>query len=435
MSPGPTFLTLSARDPLIARDGRPFELGLRMKSLDWFYPSVVAGSLRTMLGNLASGFPAAADEYSRVTDALKQIAIGGPFPCVNGEIYFPGPQDVVFREKDGVLDAFGMRPVGLKARGDGGGSDLPPGLEPALLPRNIEEDFKAVKSPAFWSCAEIIRWILNASGRDFFPKSTTTWPASFLHAPAKDVRTHVQMDPETGAGKSGALFQSIGLDLFQFIRGDGHGTPGISKDALSIRVVSEGEHGDRLRGLDRLHPLGGERRLVRWEAGNEPAGWTCPDEVRRHLQAIEDRPRKRVRMVLATPALFRMGWRPGWLHEQAEGGRIRLTGTVPGTDVIVRLISACIDRWRPISGWSYERGSVGAKPIRRLVPAGGVYFFEVMDGKPGQLAARWLESVCDESILGDHQYIGDGAQNRRDGFGLALWGVWEPADPASTFDT
>jgi CRISPR-associated protein Cmr3 len=86
-------------------------------------------------------------------------------------------------------------------------------------------------------------------------------------------------------------------------------------------------------------------------------------------------------------------------------------------DLKLKLISACIDRWKPISGWSLEKGSRGPKEIRRLVPAGSVYFFEVLSGKAEDLVkSLWLRSVCDKD------------QDRRDGFGLAVWGLWDYAD-------
>lgn len=49
-----TYLKITSHDPIIARDGRPFGLGIRMKSLDWPYPSVLAGSVRTMLADRKS---------------------------------------------------------------------------------------------------------------------------------------------------------------------------------------------------------------------------------------------------------------------------------------------------------------------------------------------------------------------------------------------
>jgi hypothetical protein len=44
-------LQLTAHDPIIARDGRPFGMGQgnRMRGLSWPLPSVVAGSFRTAL--------------------------------------------------------------------------------------------------------------------------------------------------------------------------------------------------------------------------------------------------------------------------------------------------------------------------------------------------------------------------------------------------
>jgi CRISPR-associated protein Cmr3 len=50
--------------------------------------------------------------------------------------------------------------------------------------------------------------------------------------------------------------------------------------------------------------------------------------------------------------------------------------------------------------------------VKRISPAGGVYFFEIAEGSASGLADRWLESVSDDE------------QDRRDGFGLAAWGVW-----------
>ena len=74
-----------------------------------------------------------------------------------------------------------------------------------------------------------------------------------------------------------------------------------------------------------------------------------------------------------------------------------------------------IQRWRAVSGWSLADlpgQKRGPKPVRRISPAGGVYFFEIAEGSASGLADRWLESVSDDE------------QDRRDGFGLAAWGVW-----------
>jgi CRISPR-associated protein Cmr3 len=67
---------------------------------------------------------------------------------------------------------------------------------------------------------------------------------------------------------------------------------------------------------------------------------------------------------------------------------------------------------RAVSGWSYKTG--GPKAIRRMVPAGGVYFFKSDSNDNRSLADHWLRPVSDD------------VKDRRDGFGLALWGTWRP---------
>ena len=82
-----SYLSLSPRDPIVARDGRPFNAGggNRMRSLEWIYPQLASGSFRSMLGKLDGadfGNPAFRDQ-------LKAVNVAGPFPEWNGELYFP----------------------------------------------------------------------------------------------------------------------------------------------------------------------------------------------------------------------------------------------------------------------------------------------------------------------------------------------------------
>jgi len=114
-------------------------------------------------------------------------------------------------------------------------------------------------------------------------------------------------------------------------------------------------------------------------------------------------------MVLATPAVFsRDGWKPAWLNEQ-------LIGSPPGSDVTLQMVGVSIPHWRAVSGWSMAdlpNQPRGPKPVKRMVPACGVYFFDVIEGPAGSLSRLWLEAISDDE------------QDRRDGFGLAVWGIW-----------
>jgi CRISPR-associated protein Cmr3 len=180
--------------------------------------------------------------------------------------------------------------------------------------------------------------------------------------------------------------------------------------------VINGQHLEKLAAkTDSFCTLGGERRLVHWKAetmGGLRESWSFQEDIHSALDSQKNG-NKRIRLVLATPAIFNQGWLPGWLKfsgESIEG----VHKEIMPSGIKLKLVSACIGRWKPISGWSLEKSSRGPKKIRRLVPSGSIYFFEVVEGDAKVLVKNlWMRSVCDEK------------QDRLDGFGLALWGVWD----------
>lgn len=403
-----TMLEITCRDPIVSRDGRPFGAGQgnRMRSLDWPLPSMLAGSLRTALGKSAKR------DFS-VEDAqdLLQVEVAGPFPQVDRCLYFPAPQDCVVHPERGALRA---APQSLEA----GGGDWPvTGLQPVnLTDEQAHEDFKPEEAPAWWPNDRFAAWL---AGDDI------VFDESFLRAAEIEQRTHVRIDPDAGAAEESQLFTTAALALTHLRRNreqkGGAGSiisdrtadaaeqhahpPGYADVVLSARVRADGWCRDVTAKLDALHPLGGERRLAHWKAGAEANAWNCLNKLREAVAAA-----RHIRMVLATPAVFRDGWKPGWLDSN-------LVGAPPGANATsrLRLVGVSIQRWRAVSGWSLAAlpgQPRGPKPVKRMVPAGGVYFFECVDEKSLDLADRWLESVSDDE------------QDRRDGFGLAAWGVW-----------
>jgi CRISPR-associated protein Cmr3 len=429
-----SFLTVTPHDPVISRDGRPFGTGQRMGSLDWLYPSVLAGSLRTILGNIAQ-----ADFSKQETiDALKNVEISGPFPLWNDRIFLPAPKDIIVKEeegKDGIKKryAYAIQPTKIR---DDEGCDMPfpkGVLCPAMLP--ILDEFKPAEIPAFWSVDKMIEWLKSPNGKCFLAppgpqkQGKIKTIGEFLPNSQKDTRTHVRIDPKLGSTEDEMLFRTVGLDLS--LKGRSQGIQ------LAVRVETEGALlGDKSLGalvaeLDCFGTIGGERRLAHWMAEKpekqansagmqsqasegSQIGWNFSKKISESLDKQKNG-NKRVRLVLATPAVFSQGWLPGWLEFNGESIESTPNKIIP-QGLKLKLISACFDRWKPISGWSLERNSCGPKPIRRLVPAGSVYFFEILKGDASALAKLWLKSVCDDP------------QDRLDGFGLALWGIWDYAD-------
>ncbi len=383
-------LQLTPHDPLIARDGRPFGAGQgnRMRSLPWPLPSVVAGSYRTALVKSSEELDFSGD----IPQKLMQVAVAGVFPVHERELYLPAPNDAVAEPNEdgkGIKTLHRVVPQPIT-----GGCDLPEdGLQPVMLsPSQADEDFKPAEVPAWWPVGKYVAWL---RGND------VCFDSSFLRSPLEETRDHVCLDAERGAAAEGQIFATTGLNVTHLSRfGVDKSKPWrerLAEITLSARVTID-EPRLRQPQFNIWHPLGGERRMVHWQQeATETTGWKCPAEIRAALATAT-----KVRMVLATPAVFKDGWKPGWLTKGLEG---ELSG------VKLKLVGACTGRWKAVSGWSLAQPR-GPKPIRRMVPAGSAYFFTCESGSAAALADRWLQSVSDDG------------QEQRDGFGLATWGTW-----------
>ena len=371
----PASYRLTPIDPLISRDARPFGEGGRVRSLDWLSQSVTAGAIRTALWK---------EDPARTPEQLKQVSLRGPFPLVDGKMYLPRPLDIAVSKEGGdAPEVWQIRPIKMPK---GCGTNMPfDGLLPAAP--DADKDFKPERLDAFWSADLMTRWLTKGK------KGFTLDEGETLATPPKDDRTHVKINPDTGSAEEGMLFSTTGLD---FTRWDGASF----QSGEAALEVDFGDIGASLGNF--IAPVGGERRLARFYVNSDDANlWT----------AKNIKLKSKLRMVLATPAVFENGWLPGWLEYIEENNDKSLAGQVPGTSLRVKLVSAVTGRWQPLSGWSYDDKTLGPKTLRRAVPAGSAYFFELLEGDV-KLEEIWLRSVCDDE------------QDRRDGLGLALWGAW-----------
>ena len=353
-------------DPSISRDSRQFGAGSPMHALNWLSQSLIAGAVRTKIWKNSEN----PDSHETINE-LRKIKVCGSFPIVNEKIYFPRPLDIVKSSED----IYQVKPSIMP---ENSGTNMPlEGLQPAM-PDNLDKDFKPDKLNLFWSKDLMLKWLDTGKENFTFNESET------LAAPSFDERIHVYIDPSTGTSKTGNLFSTTGLD---FIRSEGKI---FTHEQISIDINT-----DELTN-EFIAPLGGERRLAKFTPYQEDnALWSCPNL----------RISKNLRIIMASPGIFDNGWLPGWINKE------NLTGKFPNTNIIVKLISAIVDRWQPVSGWCYERGKTGHKPMRRAVPSGSVYFFEIIEGviNPADI---WLKSICDNE------------QDINDGFGLVLVGNW-----------
>ncbi|KGQ21373.2 type III-B CRISPR module-associated protein Cmr3 [Thermus filiformis] len=360
-------MLIEPRDPLIVRDGRPFtnSPGARARSLPFPLPQTLAGAYRTRRGLLQGlAFPQDADR-------VRAWGVRGPLLAEEGEggwrLMAPRPLDALRVEKK----LHSLRPLALP---EGGGTNLPEGLEAVVGLPDPSLKAKPDPLPSFWTWASFEAWLLEKTLPNEEPLGH--------EGPVAEVRTHVHLEAERGTAREGFLFQTSGLEFAR--KEDGKGK------VRRLALVLWPEDGEELEGV---FPLGGERRLAYWRRGGpgvpEPPQGLLEGLVRHHS----------ARLLLLTPALFRKGFLP-------EGGAFRGA----------RVVAAAVGRPLPVSGWDLKEGR--PKPSRRAVPAGSVYFLRFPEAWKEAEIARWLGEVW-------FQNLSDEEGDRKDGFGLAAVGLWD----------
>ncbi|BAF60108.1 Uncharacterized protein PTH_1927 [Pelotomaculum thermopropionicum SI] len=383
---------IEPRDPLIARDGRPFGPvpGARAFTLAFPFPSTIAGAVRTRDGLDASGrFQPA--EIPR----LKKIEVLGPLlvelDAGTGDIdrwLVPAPADALFFElvpSDFTKAAIRqLTPLQLPP---GSHTNLPEdSLAPVGMPdRDPRKPFS--KTPAYWYWKLFEKWLVDPFDGDVQLVEVGH------NGPVQEVRMHASIRPDTQTAdeEKGALFQTRGLEFACPV--EDHADGGILSRVRRLGLAAAADAPNLKPGIA---PLGGERRLAFWRQSNQVLP-SCPEALKEKIAALGH-----CRLILLTPAHFGAGWKPSRLLEEWEGVRPYLQ-------------AAALKRHQTVSGWDLE-GKGRRKPTRRLAPAGTVYFLK-LNGDSAAIK-RWVDSIwltC----------VSDGEQDRRDGFGLAVTGVWD----------
>ena len=370
-------------DPIISRDARPFGAGGRIRSLDWLTQTAAAGAVRTFLYK----------QGCEQIDELLSVKIRGPFLLFNNQLGFARPLDIAVSLKDKKHYIWQIRPCKIP---EGCYVEMPlEGLLPAEPDRSeSDDDFKPEKINLFWSDKLMAHWLKHGK-KDFELFDKDDKEQGSFAGPEHDERVHVRIDPETGASEDGQLFSTTGLD---FVRKTNK-----LEQSCALIDIELGVLKDKCNLPERfIMPLGGERRLAEFSLLNNLNNLNNNklESMNLNLKFYKG---DKVRLVLASPGIFNQGWLPDWIDKS------NLTGKLPGSDIEFKLISAVTGRWQPISGWSYEKGRAGAKAAQRMVPAGSVYFLELLSDEFNSDLFQ-LRSICSEQ------------QAYNDGFGLALWG-------------
>lgn len=375
---------IEPRDPLIVRDGRPFGPfpGARAKSLNFPFPSTIAGAVRTRAGLDEKGF------FQRdKLEELKKIRIKGPLLVElddRGEIarwLVPAPADALLLGSEPEVMLKPLVPLQLP---EGARTNLPDPLKGLVGLARRDPRKPLGRAPRYWYWEFFGQWLLNPQEQE----RKVSLDELGHNGPVRESRMHVGIKPETRTAdeERGALFQTQGLE---FTSAQGK-LSGARRLGLAVATDASGLKPG-------LAQVGGERRLAFWR----PGGREFPRVPEKLVQQIVEQ--KSCRLILLTPACFKEGWKPSWLLEEREG-------------VKPFLEAAALRRYETASGWDLKEGE--PKPTRRLAPAGTVYFLK-LEGKEAAVR-RWVERIWLECVS-------DEEQDRRDGFGLAVLGTWDGA--------
>ena len=377
---GWTAYRIEPLQPVVFRSGRPFGTGATADGANDPLPSAASGLVRTLHAQDAAGGraqydPAALQTICQVGPLLVRGADDGAGAVTLADCWLSRPADALYMD-DGAGGVVVRRLIPERLP-DGVGCDMPDGLLPVV--QDTDAKGKPRSGPPWWSLAQWLQWRCG---------DVPTWDKDWQEGLPMVVRsTHVALDDGTRAARQGQLYQLESRDLGPRLGGG----PGWAFLILSNARVA-----------DQLATFGGEGRLSkvqhdpRWERLLR-----APDPA---LLARAEGARGVV-LTLLTPAIFAHGWRPGWLDADGRGAPPECP------DVCLALRAAAVDRWVPVSGWDLASGK--PKAMRKAVPAGAVYWFDVLQGDVTQaLHALWMAALS------------DGAEDRAQGFGAALPAPW-----------
>lgn len=310
-------LALDALDTLFFRDGKPFSLGEETWADGIFPPplSVFYGALRTAF---LSGHISELKYANKKNDLTSQLKIDFSAYHGGGIYYYPCPLDIVEKKTRKIWDEPEYLMLDLAERKYGCCSSLH-GLDlPMILqPRAQVKDASGL--------------IDELSLNDYLLRNSV--PQCLLQ-----IDDYLIEEPKVGIGRNDRTKTSDEGMLYR---------AGMKRmHQLSFAIGYSG-----IDIFGKLMKLGGEGKSVSLSLLEQEPCVRKPDNLSE----------KFFKLYLATPAIFREGWRPS-------------LEKIPGA----RLIAAVVGKPLSIGGFDMKPKNGNRprpKPMRRAVPAGSVYYY------------------------------------------------------------
>ena len=367
-------VVIHSNEPLVFRDGRPFgdDGHVNGSVLRWPHPFTVTGLLRNRVGmSRALDYFSGPQRDEHIAE-IKKVTAGEIMPMWQGfaddvgwQPLFPAPADAMVFPADSKnrynIDAFSYENPFAS-----GGVDL--SWKNWLLPVSSQREKPAADAPELWHKKQFFTWL----EKGMLSESISACELGF-NLPKTESRIHSAVDPATGSTKSGQLFSSQGIPLLTAAN------PRQAAGRFGIGVTLTNLHeNDNPTG-----PcfFGGERKTAQIDKINDKTSTFLPP-----LPEWLGQEARYLRLILISPGDFG-DWAPDWLRPDPNDSETAWC-KIPTSDLEIRLVSAFIPRWQPVSGWDYEKR--GPKATRKLVPAGAVYVVELKEPKTAGVVAELL---------------------------------------------
>jgi len=319
------FIRLRAVDNFFFRDAAPFDAGTDEKAVSLFppLPSSYAGALASFLTTSDSS-------------DKPRIKIGFNGIVKDGQVHFPRPLDtkVIAAADDNGEDAYFIQTL-KKVKAPVSSCPLPD----VLMTADTQRGEKDPPGTFFLKEQE-----MNA----YLGKNSQTLVCVSLEEQICDQnKVAIRIDGESGNVVQGDMAQ------IQMI------SPGAVELLVEADPVKIADH--------QSVKLGGENRSASVQKMPGQPFNIRPGSGNRYFK-----------LYLATPALFKHGWFPGWLDPENFIGTFRYKKRM----VKVRLICAATGRPLAAGGFGFDKraGKMQPRELRMAVPAGSVYYFELLEG-------------------------------------------------------
>jgi len=399
------WIAIEPLDVLLFRDSKPFTAGEshRARSLFPPNPGTLLGAVRAKIisDELAKKNLEFLDYYNGNSQLQALIAEVGS-PTGKGNLKLKGPL-LAAADGQGAVQVYFPLPRDLMQPEQGEGKNqsmrllAPLNTMPNDIQSNMPEGLTYLWSTEGGEAPEGVSYLNAQMLKDYLlGRQTVKQHSERLHD--YEPRVGVRLQREQRTIQQGQLYQ------IEFVRLE-------KSTRLLVHIEMTDE---KLLAPGGLIVLGGERRGAHYQ-----------NQQVNHLQGMEDLvetmkaalvkdilAKKRFKLYLATPAIFRhgkYGWLPNW--HWTDG----MIGEYAG--VQIKLISAAIGKPIAIGGWDLQKR--GAKVMSKAVPAGSVYYFEITEDSSSEAQIEAL--VAD---LHFHCISEDGSEA---GMGLAFVGLWGDA--------